>query len=164
MKASERLTAVTRLLDMRKYLDGVRREKRNQENWLAETMSFASKLRDLVAKEPDAELVCSTLTEHARQLTRRQLELEEAVRYRDLLVNEGAAATSEELDQAETRLKEARAKFMQLKEGHSRMIDKANILGRAGFPEVWKNISYNTRLAKFFHVLSLHVTSRFEFF
>lgn len=83
--------------------------------------------------------------EHARLLTRKQLELEEACRYRDLLLNEGGAATASEIEEANARVRLAKDGFMQLKSGHSVLIEKANVLGRCGYPEVWRNISYSTR-------------------
>lgn len=84
--------------------------------------------------------VSKKLSEATRLLQRRQLELEQSLKYRDLLSSEGAAASREELEQSKERVKKARESFLSLKNEHSLLLTRAQILGKSGFPEVWKGV------------------------
>ena len=142
---SERLTRVDRLLDMRRHLAAVRREKGNQEVWLEEALAQEAGLRAVAGQQAAARACQEALSETTRILQRQQLQLEEACRFRDLLVTEGAAAAAAELREAHERVAGARSRFLELKSGHSQLVEQANALGRGGFPEVWRNITFHVR-------------------
>ncbi len=142
---SEKLTRINRLLDMRQFLQSVRREKANQESWLEQSLKQEGALRSVVKLQDEARQCQESLSEATRILQRHQLQLEEACRFRDLLQTEGSAASPQELESAAERVATARDRFMSLKTGHSQLVERANALGRSGFPEVWRNISFHIR-------------------
>jgi serine/threonine protein kinase len=78
-------------------------------------------------------------------LQRLQLQAEEATRYRDLLLREGASVNEAELRASEERAADARKRFVDLKSSQSQLLELANTLGRSGFPEVWQGLSIHTR-------------------
>jgi serine/threonine protein kinase len=98
-----------------------------------------------VAQHAEARVCQDGLSETTRILQRQQLQLEEACRFRDLLVTEGSAASEAELRDAQERVAGARSRFLELKNGHSQLVERANALGRGGFPEVWRTISFHVR-------------------
>ena len=90
----------------------------------------------ILSQSEKARETSSRLTEVTRIMQRRQLELEEACRYRDLLKSEGSMAKDCELDDADNRVMVARERYFELKAEHDALVVDANHLGRHGHPEV----------------------------
>jgi hypothetical protein len=143
--SSEKLTRVNRVIDMRAFLRCVRKEKVNLEGFLEELLIQQSQITSVLKNEEESKAVHSELSDVNRIMSRRRLELEEAGRFLELLESEGSAAKENELEEAKKRVAVARTKFFELKSRHSELIDAANVLGRHGFPEVWRNIPHVIR-------------------
>lgn len=124
---------------------GVKREKGRQEQWIVQSAQQQTRLVSLISNLESAQKVAESLTSATRTLQRRQLELEEAHRFRDLLQKEGQVAEQHELLEAEERVRAAKEKFHELKHAHSSLVERANELGRDGFPEVWRGVGYAFR-------------------
>ncbi len=144
-QASEKLTRINRLLDMRQQLASVRKEKATQGSWVEESEAQETHLRGIMRLRDTAKECQEALSGMTRLLGRRQLQLEESCRFRDLLLSEGAAVPRDELDAAEQRVSEARTRFLDLKNSHAHLLEKAYRLGRSGFPEVWRSVAYHVR-------------------
>jgi hypothetical protein len=79
---AERLTVANRIVDMRKCLAGVRREKTHQAGWLAEMLNHQAHLVATIANSKSAVQVAEALTNATRILQRRQVSLSASPRHR----------------------------------------------------------------------------------